>query len=88
MKKTFYLIYQAGIANVFVDDASGNFKRVMQHAITACENFCRGLKYAGECVRVGWCNEAGDITNAAWHFKDFDNAPFSEKFAKDFVKIV
>ena len=86
MKHTHYLIYQAGIANVFVDDAKGKFKRIMQHAFRPCEDFCRGLKYMGATVRVGWCNEAGDIINSAWNFKNLDNAPFSEKFAKDIDK--
>ena len=83
MNKTYYLIYQAGIANIFEDNAQGGFKRVMQYCFRPCEDFARGLKYAGAVVRVGWCNRAGDIINEAWNFKNLGDAPFSEKFAKD-----
>ena len=85
-KKSYFLIYQAGIANVFVDTkAEYSVKRVLQSDFSSCENFCRGLKAAGECVVVGWCNEAGDILKSSWNYKNFENAPFNKQFAVDFV---
>ena len=101
-KKIYTLVYQAGIANVFehfpmtdtrntphtgLTIASDRI-RVLQSDFRTCENFCRGLRHAKKIVRVAWCNEAGDITNSFWQFSKFDNAPFSDKFAKDFAKDV
>lgn len=91
MKTIYCLVYQGGIANVFHDVPNKTRNlisrvRVLQHSFIACEWFCRGLRQAGEQVDVAWCNEAGDIKESFWEFSNFDNAPFCDKFAKDFVK--
>ena len=99
MKSTFCLVYQAGIANVFEEipvldtrnqAATGltirsDRVRALQSDFRTCESFCRGIRRAGKTVRAAWCNEAGDIKESFWHFFEFSLAPFSEKFAKDFV---
>jgi hypothetical protein len=86
--KTFYLIYQAGIANVF-EEIKGVYSLLMQREFAIAESFCRGLIKAGLPVKVGWCNRAGDILlfKHEWMFDNFDLAPFSVHFAKDFVPV-
>ena len=98
--KHYALVYQAGVANIFEmspweesetdhnldNSVSCDKKRVLQHSFIACEWYCRGLRQAGKTVRVYWCNEAGDIQNSVWWHDNFCNAPFNDKFAKDFVK--
>ena len=91
MKKIYFLVYQAGIANVFVADENkkkqiNNHRRINQLDFKSAESFCRGLREAGKLVKVAWCNEAGDIAHSLWHFSNFHNAPFNESFASDFVK--
>ena len=91
MKKIYFLVYQGGIANVFVADVKKknqfvNHRRVMQSDFCACRNFCWGIKEAGSKVKVAWCNEAGDISQSRWHFSNFENAPFNENFAQDLIK--
>jgi len=87
-KKIYFLVYQAGIANVFVADVKGksfnNYRRIKQDSFKFCEEFCRGLREAGATVKVAWCNQAGDITDVLWRFSSFDNAPFHDLFAPDF----
>ena len=85
MKSTYCLVYQGGIANVFEEIESKRI-RIKQGSFTSCEEFCRGLRQAGETVRVAWCNKAGDIINSKWNFYSFYNAPFDDSFAKDFVR--
>ena len=81
----YFIVYQGGIANVFeVEQTRGNRKRLLQSDFRACENYCRGLRYAGKIVKPAWCNEAGDIINRPWSVQHFDNAPFIQ-FATDFV---
>lgn len=80
-KKLYVLVYQGGIANVFLGKVKGKRKRIMQHAFGPCEWYCRGLKEAGAKVEVAWCNMAGDIDLQDWSYKDFDLAPFHDKFA-------
>ena len=80
-KKLYVLVYQAGIAHVFLGKVKGKRKRIMQHAFRPCEWFCQGLKEAGCTVEVAWCNRAGDIDLQDWNYKDFDNAPFHDTFA-------
>ena len=103
MKITYCLVYQAGIANVFVfeeipvkdtrNEANNGLTigsdrvLVLQSDFRTCESFCRGLRTAGKLVRVAWCNQAGDIIGAFWKFSNFDDAPFSNKFAQDFANI-
>ena len=90
MKKIYFLVYQAGIANVFVADVVkknqfNNHRRIKQDSFNECESFCRGLREAGTTVRVAWLNEAGDITARLWRFSNFVNAPFNAQFSRDFV---
>lgn len=80
------LVYQAGIANVFQVDSFNinpygrNAKRLLQHAFSACEWYCRGLEQAGITIHAASCNRGGDIKDLVWTF-DLDAAPFSEKFS-------
>ena len=98
MKKNVYtLVYQGGLANIFlhVPDRSLRIDRnepvgstrewVYQSDFRSCENFARGLIETGAVVRRAWANVAGDVALAHWHFTRFEDAPFCEKFAKDFV---
>ena len=63
------LVYQAGIANVFRQDAPGLPKtRLLQGTFGQAEMFARGLKAAGVVTEVAYCNEAGDIMDSRWHF--------------------
>ncbi len=82
-----YLVYQAGIANVFLVDMfnlnedggkSGGVQRLLQGAFSECETFVRGMARAGASVRTAHCNQAGDISDSQW-FSDLENAPFSDK---------
>jgi hypothetical protein len=80
-----FLVYQAGIANVFAVDCHNlnrfgrNARRLLQGAFQPCEYFARGLAAAGVIVRTAHCNEAGDITESRWS-EDLDAAPFNESF--------
>lgn len=85
---TAVLVYQAGLANVFkYDPHHGRFARVRQADFGSCEEYCRGLRDAGIQIDVAWCNMAGDILlqREKWQRTDFDNAPFNDSFATDFV---
>lgn len=79
------LVYQAGIANVFEVESfnMANYgrdaRRILQADFRTCENFARGLAYAGWKVASAHCNQAGDITNAQWS-EDLETAPFSDRF--------
>jgi len=79
------LVYQAGIANVFtvesfnLSDFGRNAERIMQADFRTCENFARGLAFAGYDVATAACNQAGDITHAHWS-TDLDAQPFSKEF--------
>ncbi len=55
----FTLLYQCGLANVFRLDADG-WKRVLQHAYSACEWYCAGLIDCGGLVAVRHWDGAGD----------------------------
>jgi hypothetical protein len=80
-----FLVYQAGIANVFAVDCHNlapfgrNARRLLQHAFRPCEDFARGLAAAGVIVRTAACNEAGDISESKWS-EDLDAQPFSDNF--------
>jgi hypothetical protein len=77
------LVYQAGIANVFLVDTfnlaknAGGRKRILQSDFKNCESFSRGLAHADMSVASCYCNQAGDITNAKWRF-NLEDAPFYE----------
>jgi hypothetical protein len=83
--KRAFLVYQAGIANVFEVDCFNlspfgrEAKRLLQSDFRACENFAHGLKAAGFIVKTVACNMAGDIANQKWT-DDLDAQPFSESF--------
>lgn len=73
------LVYQCGIANVF--QVTGDLpelpafagkpdrhrRRVVQHAYSYCEIFCRGLIEGGHTVSAYHCDTVGDIISAEWH---------------------
>jgi hypothetical protein len=80
------LVYQAGIANVFLVEkhgetlaSRGNTVRVVQADFRTCEQFCRGAHFAGAKLYSYACNEAGDIRDSVWT-AELDSAPFSDKF--------
>lgn len=79
------LVYQAGIANVFVVDTfttfqSGrNAERLYQGDFRTAETMCHGAALAGAVVRTFACNMAGDVAGTTWT-EDLDAQPFSEKF--------
>lgn len=83
--KKAFLVYQAGIANVFEVDCFNespygrNAKRLMQADFAACENFTRGLRAAGYTVFSVGCNMAGDIINQKFE-TDLNSLPFCDKF--------
>lgn len=80
------LVYQAGIANVFMVDnffyqnaEKRNAQRLFQGAFHSAIMFAQGMKAAGATIETFGCNMAGDITNAEWT-DALDDLPFSEKF--------
>lgn len=81
-----FLIYQAGIANVFevaclnLADYGRDARRLYQGDFRGAEMFARGLGAAGVVVRTAHCNQAGDIIHATWS-EGLDSAPFSESFS-------
>ena len=83
-KRTYTLVYQAGLANVF--DTTAGTSRVYQHAFTACEHFARGLREAGHTVNVAYCNRAGDIASLPWNTQ-YEDAPFTDGMASDFTGV-
>ena len=97
MQKTYTLVYQGGIANVFrhvpnqslgieENEPKGSSReRLFQGDFKSCENYCRGLIEAGGVVRRAWANVAGDVALVNWSFSNLENAPFSAKFSEDLV---
>lgn len=88
MKTHFCLVYQSGIANVFLINSflgsaslasRRKCERVLQHTFRECEAFVRGAAKAGAKVETFACNRAGDIINENWT-SDLENQPFSDKF--------
>lgn len=81
--KRVFLVYQAGIANVFAVDSHNlsnfgrNAKRLMQADFQTCVVFCKGLAVRGSIVRTAACNMAGDIADQHWS-EDLEGAPFSD----------
>lgn len=78
------LVYQVGIANVFVvkslnlADYGRKARRVYQGSFLEAIRFAQGMGEAGCIVRTAACNQAGDITNSQWT-EDLDSQPFSDK---------
>jgi hypothetical protein len=87
-----FLVYQAGIANVFQVDCFNlsnhgrEAKRLMQGDFRTCETFSRGLGKAGTLVASAVCNEAGDIKDSQWS-EDFESAPFRESFSPVYCNV-
>lgn len=80
--RTIYLVYQAGIANVFAKSSKAGepkIVRLLQADFRGCEMFARGMGQAGERVRTMACNMAGDIAGQRWS-EDLEAPPFSDKF--------
>lgn len=80
-----FLVYQAGIANVFETQYAnptvrlrGTTRRLFQHAFSPCEWYAQGLRDAGCALLVASCNQAGDIATADWSL-GLDDCPFREK---------
>ena len=82
--KRAFLVYQAGIANVFTVDClnlasyGGNAKRVFQGDFYGAVQFSKGLGIAGYIVRTAHCNQAGDIAESKWS-ENLEDAPFADK---------
>ncbi len=80
-----FLVYQAGIANVFrVDsynlaDSNRNAERIFQGSFQGAVHFCRGLAVAGVGIKTAACNMAGDIRGMVWT-DDLDEQPFTAYF--------
>jgi hypothetical protein len=78
-----YLVYQGGIANLFRVDQhtlqpdGRNAKRILQSDFRTCQDYARGMRYAGAIVKTAGCNRAGDIVNLEWT-DDLGSLPFSE----------
>jgi hypothetical protein len=86
------LVYQAGIANIFevatfnLHGVASGRKRILQGDFRTCENFARGLAFAGWHVGSVGCNKAGDIIHETWT-DDLESLPFSDKFSPVFNKV-
>lgn len=69
MSKKALLVYQAGIANVFkvetfnLHGVDSGRERILQGDFRTCENFAKGLAFAGWSVGSVGCNKAGDVTH-------------------------
>jgi len=80
-----FLVYQAGIANVFTVEAFNlapygrDAVRVYQGDFRGAEHIAHGMAIAGAMVRTAACNQAGDIVDATWS-DDLDAQPFSDRF--------
>ncbi len=72
MVKRAVLVYQVGLANVFmVDPVVGadrivGRRRMLQADYRSCELYAKGLRDAGSELEVAHCDEAGDVTRADW----------------------
>lgn len=98
----FWLVYQAGIANVFqvenfnlahdticpgVGTGTGRkARRVYQGDFRTAESIAYGCGLAGALVMTSACNQAGDIQNAQWT-DDLESQPFADKFHPVFFTI-
>lgn len=83
--KRAFLVYQAGIANVFAVEAFNladygrEARRLYQGDFHSAAMLARGLEAAGVVVKTAACNRAGDIRTETWT-DDLDSQPFSEQF--------
>ena len=82
--KRVFLVYQAGIANVFavksfnLADYGRDAERLIQGDFNTCVAFATGLARRGAIVRTAACNMAGDISHQRWT-EDLESQPFSDK---------
>ena len=90
--KRAFLVYQAGIANVFavksfsLSSFGRDAVRLMQADFRTCEAFARGMSVAGVLVRNAAYNQAGDIIDATWT-TDLESQPFSDSFRPVGIKV-
>ena len=83
-KKRAFLVYQAGLANVFevrchnLSPYGRDAKRLLQGTFGECVWFARGLGAAGWIIHTAACNEAGDIAGRTWS-EDLDSQPFHDR---------
>jgi len=79
-----FLVYQAGIANVFqvdsfnLSDYGREAKLIVQGSFDECVNVAYGMGLAGSRIRTAGCNRAGDIRQAHWT-DDLDDLPFRDQ---------
>ena len=84
MRNKAFLVYQAGIANVFQVDCFNlapfgrEARRVFQGDFRGAVNFCHGLGVAGWAVKTAACKEAGDISDEVWS-ENLHYQPFSDQ---------
>ena len=84
-RRSFFLVYQGGIANVFEVDCLNladfwrNAKRLRQTDFRSAALFAQGLVTGGHIVKTAACNQAGDITHLQWYDK-LSDMPFSDDF--------
>lgn len=82
--KRYMLVYQAGIANVFLVDSFNlsdygrEAVRVYQGTFKLAQSVCYGLGLAGCIVRSAHCNQAGDIAREHWS-SCLEDAPFESR---------
>ncbi len=79
-----WLVYQAGIANVFqvdsfnLSDYGREAKRIAQGGFETCSSIAHGMGLAGSRVRTAGCNRAGEIQSEIWT-DDMDSLPFRDQ---------
>ena len=56
-----YLVYQTGIANVFIETEEKGMVRMMQNDFSHCEAYACGLRDAGMTLSIWHCDKPGDI---------------------------
>lgn len=69
MERSAQLVYQVGIANVFLSEGEGmdsKRTRVYQGDYRSAENISKGIRLAGVPVTVWHCDMAGDIALQDW----------------------
>lgn len=66
--KDAYLVYQVGIANVFIEEpGSGELVRRYQGDYRGAEMLAKGMELAGVRIHLYHCDEAGDIRCRDWN---------------------
>jgi hypothetical protein len=86
-KRKAVLVYQGGIANIFMVDCFNmatygrNAKRVYQGDFASAFSVAFGLGLAGCVVRTATCNKVGDIKRSTWS-DDLQDSPFAIDIAR------